>query len=124
MGSKFTKSDRFYKSFASDYSVFNVSDLEDHKRKRAVLSPFFSPKAVLDLESVIQDKIEKLMGRVQQHYDDSIDLNFHFAFRAVTIDIVTDFCYAEPYKYDSREPLHFNMGMELEKADFPSSSVS
>jgi cytochrome P450 len=90
--------------FASDHSVFNVSDPRDHKRKRSVLSPLFSPRAVLDLEVVIQDKIERMMRRIHQHYQDGKDMNFHFIFRAVTIDIVTDFCYAEPYKYVCTSP--------------------
>ncbi|KAI0966725.1 cytochrome P450 [Xylaria arbuscula] len=97
MGSKFYKSNRFYMCFASDYSVFNVSDPRDHRNKRAALSPLFSQRAVFELESVIQDKIDHMMRKMSELSSTGKSVNFHFIFRAVTIDIVTDFCYAEPY---------------------------
>ncbi|ROW03899.1 hypothetical protein VPNG_07309 [Cytospora leucostoma] len=97
IGSKYLKSDRFYKCFASDYSVFNVSDPQDHRRKRAVLSPLFSQRAVYDLEHVIQDKIEHMLRKISELAENKEAVNFHFIFRAVTIDIITDFCYAQPY---------------------------
>jgi len=98
IGSKFIKSDRFYMCFASDYSVFNVSDPRDHRNKRSALSPLFSQRAVFELEGVIQDKIEHMMRKISELSAAEKLVNFHFIFRAVTIDIVTDFCYAEPYK--------------------------
>ncbi|KAI1373460.1 cytochrome P450 [Hypoxylon crocopeplum] len=97
IGSKFIKSDRFYMSFASDYSVFNVSDPHDHRNKRGALSPLFSQRAVFELEDVIQSKVEHMLRKIAELSSVGEDVNFHFIFRAVTIDIVTDFCYAEPY---------------------------
>ncbi|KAK9772686.1 putative Cytochrome P450 [Seiridium cardinale] len=97
MGSKYNKSDRFYMCFASDYSVFNVSDPHDHRQKRAALSPLFSQRAIYELEDVVQDKVEHMLRKMSDIAKEGKTVNFHFIFRAVTIDIVTDFCYAEPY---------------------------
>ncbi|RYO90662.1 hypothetical protein DL766_002869 [Monosporascus sp. MC13-8B] len=97
IGSRYIKSDRFYMCFASDYSVFNVSDPHDHRIKRGALSPLFSQRAVFELEGVIQDKIDHMLRKIDELSRAGRNVNFHFLFRAVTIDIVTDFCYAEPY---------------------------
>lgn len=51
-----------------------------------------------DLEHVIQDKIEHMLRKISQLAENKKAVNFHFIFRAVTIDIITDFCYAQPYK--------------------------
>ena len=85
--------------FASDYSVFNVSDIHDHRNKRGALNPLFSQRAVFDLEDVIQGKIDHMLRKIEELSRACRNVNFHFIFRAVTIDIVTDFCYAEPYKF-------------------------
>ena len=78
-----------------------MTDPAVHKEKRAALSPLFTQRAVLDLEPVIQKQIDRLNERLMEHSKDDKAVNFHFAFRAVAVDIVTDFCYATPYKFVS-----------------------
>ncbi|KAI9674802.1 MAG: hypothetical protein M1817_001706 [Caeruleum heppii] len=97
VGSKWRKSDRFYGAFASDNSVFNVSDPSVHREKRLALSPLFTQRAVLDLEPLIQRRIDRLCGRLVEYHHAGNAVNFHFAFRALAVDVVTDFCYAQSY---------------------------
>jgi hypothetical protein len=56
-GSTFRKDPDFYTMFFLDESSFGSTDRRLAKHRRDVLSPFFSRKALKDLEYVIQDKV-------------------------------------------------------------------
>jgi hypothetical protein len=57
VGSRLTKEPSFYKCFAANGSAFGAIDPQVSRVRRAVMSPFFSRRAVLLLEEVIQRKV-------------------------------------------------------------------
>ena len=54
---KFTKDPYFYASFGQDESSFGFRDPHKAKIRKDIMSPLFSRRAILKLESVVQDKV-------------------------------------------------------------------
>lgn len=52
-----TKDPRLYDAFTLKSSVVTFVDPEKARRRREILSPFFSRRAILDLETSIQNKV-------------------------------------------------------------------
>lgn len=73
--------------------------------RRAALNPMFSRKLVLELEDIVQDKAFKLSNRIESGLKDGdpkgVDL--HFGFRAVSVDIITDYAFGDCYNFLERE---------------------
>ena len=55
--SKFTKEPSFYKCFQEDESSFGFIDKQEHKQRREILNPLFSRRAILKVESLVQEKV-------------------------------------------------------------------
>jgi hypothetical protein len=60
---------------------------------------------VLELESVIQDKAEKLCALVTRKFAAGEPVDLHHAFRAVSIDVITDFAFNKRYNLLDRSDL-------------------
>ncbi|KZP06225.1 cytochrome P450 [Athelia psychrophila] len=94
-GSKFIKDRHYYSSFDQDECLFARPDPQLSKAQKDVLSPLFSRRAILKLENVIQEKVDLLFSQILVHSNGPIDL--YYAFRSMTIDIITSYCFAECY---------------------------
>jgi cytochrome P450 len=99
MGTPFLKHHGFYQLFGLDSSVFGVINPEQHKQKRSALNPSFSRRQILELEPLIQAKVNRLCQRLQEYAGKGEPANMHNAYQALTIDTVTDFAYATSYEY-------------------------
>ncbi|KIM46010.1 hypothetical protein M413DRAFT_300447 [Hebeloma cylindrosporum] len=87
VGSHLTKEPNFYKCFAANGSAFGAIDPQVSKVRRANLSPFFSRRAILLLEDVIQKKANLLVTKL--HRKNTAPINMFLAFRSATLDIIT-----------------------------------
>ncbi|CZR59395.1 uncharacterized protein PAC_09287 [Phialocephala subalpina] len=104
VGSKYPKS-TFYSSFSAGYSTFATQPHDLHRIRRSALNPFFSRKNVLALESVVQDKAQKLCSLAKKKFKEGKELDLNHAFRAVSIDVITDYAFADCYDLLGREDL-------------------
>jgi hypothetical protein len=97
MGTKYSKSELYYKAMGGGYSSFTTMSNEEHRIKRSRLSPFFSKKKVLELEDSVQNNAEKLCALLAEKFslDESVDL--HHGFRALSVDIITDYAFNQCY---------------------------
>lgn len=70
-----------------------------HRVRRAALNPMFSRKLVLVLKDVVQDKASKLSNRIESgsRDGDPKGVDFHFGFRAVRVDVITDYAFGDCY---------------------------
>ncbi|XP_006461681.1 hypothetical protein AGABI2DRAFT_205504 [Agaricus bisporus var. bisporus H97] len=75
IGTRFIKEKEMYSCFATDKSVFAMHDHKLAMQLRTAIGPFFSRKAILDLENVIQSKV-------------------YFAFRSLSLEVITTYCFA------------------------------
>ncbi|KAK5653086.1 hypothetical protein OQA88_9373 [Cercophora sp. LCS_1] len=93
IGGKFYKDPVFYSGTGDEYSGFATISNEDHRRRRAPLESFFSRRAVLELEGVVRDKVEKLCRLVEEGLAQGNVIDLHAAFRAVSIDVITEYAF-------------------------------
>ncbi|KLJ05946.1 hypothetical protein EMPG_10624 [Blastomyces silverae] len=105
VGTPYFKSPVFYGGFGTDQATFTTPSNEIHRVKRAALNPFFSAKQVLELEGIVQEKARKLEERIKSALQRSGSVNLHNGFRAVSVDVITDYAFDNCYNL-------------LEQADF------
>lgn len=70
---------------------------EEHRIKRARLSPFFSKKKVLELEGSVQKKAGKLCAMLTEKFSLGETVDLHHGFRALSVDIITDYAFNQCY---------------------------
>jgi cytochrome P450 len=80
-------------------SMFATVDHNLHASRRAILSSFFSKKSIAGLETMIQGKVEKLMGRLATACDQGIVVPLDSASSALTADIISEFAYGVSLDY-------------------------
>jgi hypothetical protein len=103
-GSKYQKS-ALYDAFVIGYSPFSSRSPNVHRICRSALNPFFSPKMVLGLENIVQTKAEKLAALATEVFSTGQALNFHYAFRSISVDVTTEYAFGQCYDLMDRPDL-------------------
>ncbi|KAF4334973.1 trichodiene oxygenase cytochrome P450 [Fusarium beomiforme] len=91
--STYTKHEGFYAGFNTPHSVFAEHIPSLHKERRRRLNPFFSRRAIGELESLLQEKIAELGRRIDSQ---SGPYNIFNAIRCTTVDIISHYCVGKP----------------------------
>ncbi|KAF8920111.1 cytochrome P450 [Mucidula mucida] len=94
-GIALTKEPFFYKCFYFTEASFGFTDPHKHRVRRELLSPFFHRRAVLQLESVLQANVDKLVHKLSETPDEPLDL--YFAFRAVALEVIASYCFGQSF---------------------------
>ena len=94
-----------YSALGAGYSTFTSGPNAMHKPRRARLDPFFSRRKVLDLESVVQHRAKRLISIIKQRFSRNEQVDLHHAFRAISVDVITDYAFGESYELLEREDL-------------------
>ncbi|PPQ71719.1 hypothetical protein CVT24_007889 [Panaeolus cyanescens] len=119
-GSTFTKDPAMYKCFGSAESVFGQTDFQTAQKRRQALGPLFSRRAILKLESDIQKHVNKLVDHLAAYQLAGKSADLYLAFRAVTLDIITSYCFAKTFDAVSfpgfRHPVALTMDATLHLA--------
>ena len=105
VGTKYAKSAQFYDAFGIGYSTFSSSPNDLHRIRRSGLNPFFSRKMVLELEDVVQSKVEKLCELVAKKFSNGESVDLHHGLRAVSVDVFTDYAFGNCYNLLDRPDL-------------------
>ncbi|PPQ77318.1 hypothetical protein CVT25_010900 [Psilocybe cyanescens] len=90
-GSHLTKDPSFYNCFGASGSAFGAIDPCVSKVRRAFMNSFFSRRAVIKLEDVIQQKIDLLVSKLETA--SNVPTNMFLAFRSATLDIITAYMF-------------------------------
>lgn len=93
-----SKAPYFYDAFGLKTAAFGTTSNELHRVRRAAISPAFSRKAVLQLEDIVQEKTAKLISRIKDLLDEGKPVDLHHGFRALSVDIITDYSFDNDYK--------------------------
>lgn len=103
---KYPKDPEFYAGFALDINAMFSAPTEDgHRVRRAPLNPFFSRRAVLNLEEIVQDKAFKLLRRLQEAVNSGRPFDIASACKAVSIDVISLYAFDECWDQLDREDL-------------------
>ncbi|KAF9019731.1 cytochrome P450 [Hymenopellis radicata] len=91
----FRKDPDFYTCFGEDDAAFGMTNVQDHKIRREILNPLFSRRAILNLESFVQEKVDLFAEEIRKYKTAPVSL-FH-GFRSLAMDIVTAYSYAHSF---------------------------
>ncbi len=110
-----TKDPRLYAAFTLEGSIVTLIDPAKSRSRREMMHPFFSRRAVLNLENVIQTKVslarirsainrcsidlffqvDKLVMNLRLFSSNGKPIDMHLAFRSATHDIITSYCFSQ-----------------------------
>lgn len=76
-----------------------------HRLRRAAVDPYFSKRNVLKLESVIDAKVTRLCELMGKYYAKGQPMNLTNALLATTMDIITEYSFADCYHLLDSEQL-------------------
>jgi len=95
------KDSHFVGLFGLPTSMVATTSHELHRFRRGLLNNFFSKRSVLALSSIIQEKLSKLMQRLETTYHDDNDAIFQLdnVYAALTADIISDYSWGESAGY-------------------------
>ena len=94
---KLDKDPYVVEQFGPPISTHATESASLHRLRRAALAPFFSQAKVSQLQGVITNKIEKLCGILSQHQVSQIPANMHILYKAMTVEIITEYSFAESW---------------------------
>ncbi|KAL3422991.1 Trichodiene oxygenase 7 [Phlyctema vagabunda] len=84
----------FYSMLGNPQATFPTVSAEVHRKRRAALNPFFSISAVAKLHPTIQAAVDKLSSRMEKCAADNQSIPLFYAYRCLTVDIISDYAYA------------------------------
>lgn len=99
IGTKYWKSPNYYNALCVPHSSFGSTPNEIHRIRRGALNPMFSRQRVLELEGIVQEKANKVCWRMQAGVDQGKPVDLHHAFRAVSVDVISDFAFDGCYDF-------------------------
>lgn len=103
--SKFYKDPAFYDVLGNEWSTFAIASNEKHRKRRAPLNPFFARRSVLEMEYVVQEKVARLCRIVQDGIERGAEINLHAGFRAISVDVITDYAFDDCWNQLDRDDL-------------------
>lgn len=68
--------------FATPYAAFGTNDHDTHRMRRAAMNPYFSKGSVRKLQPVVQERVDKLLQRIQGFKDTGETLTISVAYVA------------------------------------------
>lgn len=83
-GKKRDKWDWFCNQFGIPESTFATVSHEKHRMRRAALNPFFSTASVRRLQPMIEERLEKFMGRFAEFQGSGEPMTVSLAYAAFT----------------------------------------
>lgn len=95
-GSKFTKAKYFYRAFDNQASnLFTICEKDAHLQDKRLMSNSFSRANILRHEPMMTKKVDQLMKRLVEYAEAERPIPLVAAFRCLTIDTITEFCYGQ-----------------------------
>jgi cytochrome P450 len=93
---RWDKETRLYKSFNEDRSSFGFLTYAEAKNRRDVVARSFSQTAIQGVEGLIVENIKALCNAFERTSRVAKSADLHFAYRCMTMDIITTFCFGQP----------------------------
>lgn len=84
------------KQFGAPNSALATLDHEHHKLRRSALNPFFSTQSVRNLQSVIEERVDRLLEALYKFAatQDRRPLDIMYPFSAFTNDVINEYAFA------------------------------
>jgi len=96
--------------FNSDQSVFATPSADLHIIRRGALNPLFSRQRILDLETVVREKVDILVDRIRSYRESGKPFPLSGGFMALSGDVIMQYCFSLNYDHlhseDFKTTLH------------------
>ncbi|KAK6366824.1 hypothetical protein LTS17_010375 [Exophiala oligosperma] len=89
----------FTAQFGAPESIIATVKHEHHRMRRSVMNSFFSKRSVMQLEPLIQEKIDLLAERFIEAKQSGMVLKLEYAYAALTADVISHYCYGKSEGY-------------------------
>ncbi|PQE14947.1 cytochrome p450 protein [Rutstroemia sp. NJR-2017a WRK4] len=96
-GKKREKYPWFVAGGGSPGSVFETIPHDLHRLRRSAINHFFSNRSITAIEPMIKAKVSQLSDIFHAHMISKKPVNLRVAFSALTLDIISDYCYGESF---------------------------
>ncbi|KAG7097741.1 hypothetical protein E1B28_005063 [Marasmius oreades] len=95
--SKHPKYHGFYRTLAKPeaQALTTIVDPKEASRRRSRIGSYFSRRAVLRLEHIVQEKVDKLTRILCSYAACGRPVNLTYAYRATTLDAITSYLFAQ-----------------------------
>jgi cytochrome P450 len=113
-GSRREKYKTILRIFRAPGSIIATKDHDLHRRRRAVLNPYFSMQNVRRLEPVIEQTLLNLFSRMDAWARVGTPVPMHIAYKATTKDIIHSYAFGEGEKCLEMEDLNAGFFHSLE----------
>lgn len=80
----------------------HTASSEVHKLQRRAFEPFFSRAKVLKLESLVQERVEKICKRLQEARALQQPANKSLLYRSLTADVICEYAFSDSYDFLNR----------------------
>lgn len=95
-------------------SVITTIPHELHRKRRAALSPYFSPSQIRRLEPIIHESLTNLLGRLDSFRTSGQIVPITVAYKAMTSDIITDYAFGKSTNYLARDDFNISFFETIE----------
>ncbi|KAL2819598.1 cytochrome P450 [Aspergillus cavernicola] len=106
-GRKVNKELSAVSGYTFPHSTISTLDHDLHRKRRAIVNPYFSKKAIADIEPAIDERIDVLISRLAEAKGSTVDLAC--AFSAFTADVVTYHFYGSHANYIGSEDFKYGL---------------
>lgn len=112
-GRRINKEPTAVAGYTFPHSSIATIDHDLHRKRRAIVSPYFSKRAIAELEPIINERLNILCSRLGDMMAQGATVNLTSAFSAFTADVVTyhfygshpDYLGSKGFEYDLKDAL-------------------
>ncbi|KAI9459868.1 putative P450 monooxygenase [Lactarius psammicola] len=108
---KWDKDYLLYRAFDLDTSLFGFIHYSDAKQRRDVLAPFFSRTSILQMQDLIQERVNVLCDALAHQFAAGKSSDLLLGFHCFAVDVITDICYAK--HFDATKVPDFRSGIAV-----------
>ncbi|ESK86615.1 benzoate 4-monooxygenase cytochrome p450 [Moniliophthora roreri MCA 2997] len=91
---KFIKDPNHYKALPVSDALVSTTDPQEASKRRLRLGPYFSRKAVLELESQVQKNVNRLIETLSSFTPGGRSADLLLAYRSTSVDIMTSYLFS------------------------------
>lgn len=94
---KWDKDHLLYRAFDMDTSTVGFIHYSDAKQRRDVLAPFFSRTSIIQLQGLIQERVNVLCDALTRRSAEGKSSDLVLGFHCFAVDVIMAFCYAKDW---------------------------
>ncbi|THH28845.1 hypothetical protein EUX98_g5346 [Antrodiella citrinella] len=115
---RWLKEEILYGSVVNGTSTWNFLSYAAAKKRREILLSHFSRKSVIELQHLVQERLDILCDAISRQFAVGKSSDFTHAFKCFSLDTITSVCFAKPVNAtlapDFKDPMVLAMDMSLD----------